>query len=873
MAGKVYEIGFKIAGDLSGTFSKSFKNANKAVETFSDKLNALNKQAADVSAMAKLRKQIGENARTYIQAKQRVEELGKQISATKNPSKELIAEFNKQKAAMTKAKNAVDRQRISLKELETATGMAGADIKKLTERENELARAADRARAAQEKQQKAISGMKSGMAGAKENAGYAGASAAAMGGGLVAAVKQAMSFEDQTAELRKYSDEADTIFNDIIGLTRKYAKTSEDMTNMAAAAMQAGIAKTGKDVITIVEQQTQAAVAFGMTGDEVGSAWADIQSKMGMSVDQTKDVFDIVNQISNTTSASAEGIIEVLQRQGGTLKGLTALTSEQITALAGAFRSAAPSAEVAATSMGTFIGRLTTGDAATKAQRDALSKLGMDSVTLAKQLTGTSETAQSAIQNVFAQINKLPAHEQGAVIGQLFGTEAGIKSAVSTLASQANILGGNLTTVADKSNYAGSMFGEYSSRANTTSNALQILQNNVAEVAGKIGTNFIPQIKAAAKWIQDNSTKIVAWVEQNKGLITTIGYVAAGLAGLFAAAVPLFVAFKTLAFYGNLLKMGYHALSLVFQKTTWIMIKNFAVMLTNPIGLVIAGIVALVAIGIVLYKNWDVIKAKCVELWAMFSAKFPNLAAIAKGAFNLVVAGAKWLWSGLKWAFDAIIAYLQHLWSFWSGVFQGIWNALKVWFNGVKTIFVNVLTIFDNIIGFVKNVFTGNWQSAWENVKNILGAVFSSLVTVVKTPINSIISLVNGAISGINKALGGVKIPDWVPGLGGKSIGINIPQIPQLAEGGIATRSTIANIGEGREPEAVLPLSKLSSMLGNSGGSSGSNISISFSPTINVSGGEGDVYGQVKRGLDAGRVELEKAIEQILAKKRRLSYV
>lgn len=854
MAGKVYEIGFKIAGDLSGTFSKSFKNANKAVETFSDRLNALNKQAADVSAMVKLRKQIGENARTYIQAKQRVEELGKQISATKNPSKELIAEFNKQKAAMTKAKNAVDRQRISLKELETATGMAGADIKKLTERENELARAADRARAAQEKQQKAISGMKSGMAGAKENAGYAGASAAAIGGGLVASVKQAMSFEDQTAELRKFSDEADTIFNDIIGLTRNYAKTSEDMTNMAAAAMQAGIAKTGKDVITIVEQQTQAAVAFGMTGDEVGSAWADIQSKMGMSVDQTKDVFDIVNQISNTTSASAEGIIEVLQRQGGTLKGLTSLSSEQITALAGAFRSAAPSAEVAATAMGTFVGRLTTGDAATKAQRDALAKLGMDSVDLAKQLTGTSETAQSAIQNVFAQINKLPAHEQGAVIGQLFGTEAGIKSAVSTLAKQSNLLGGNLSTIADKSNYAGSMFNEYSSRANTTSNALQILQNNVAEVAGKIGTNFIPQIKAAAKWIQDNSTKIVAWVEQNKGLITTIGYVAAGLAGLFAAAVPLFVAFKTLAFYGNLLKVGYNLISLAFQKNTYTLIANKiatvahtvaskaaavaskamaaaqwlvnAAMTANPIGLVIAAIVALVAIGIVLYKNWDTIKAKTLALWATFSEKFPAIADVVRNYIGQVIE---------------------------------IWN--------------NVKSVFTNIISFVKNVFAGEWSAAWENIKNAFGSAFSALVGLVKLPFNNIISMVNLVTSSINKALSGVKVPDWVPGLGGKSIGINIPQIPQLAEGGIATRSTLANIGEGSEPEAVIPLSKLSSMLGTSGGSSGGNISVSFSPTINVSGGEGDVYGQVKRGLDAGRAELEKAIEQILAKKRRLSYV
>ena len=105
--------------------------------------------------------------------------------------------------------------------------------------------------------------------------------------------------------------------------------------------------------------------------------------------------------------------------------------------------------------------------------------------------------------------------------------------------------------------------------------------------------------------------------------------------------------------------------------------------------------------------------------------------------------------------------------------------------------------------------------------------------------------------------------------LGGKSIDFRIPQIPQLAEGGIATRSTIANIGEGREPEAVLPLSKLSAMLG--GATGGGNISVSFSPTINVTGG-GDVYADVRRGLDAGRADLERSLEKLMANNRRLSF-
>ena len=63
-------------------------------------------------------------------------------------------------------------------------------------------------------------------------------------------------------------------------------------------------------------------------------------------------------------------------------------------------------------------------------------------------------------------------------------------------------------------------------------------------------------------------------------------------------------------------------------------------------------------------------------------------------------------------------------------------------------------------------------------------------------------------------------VPNWVPGIGGK--GFDVPDIPMLAEGGIVTSPTLAMIGEGRGPEAVIPLSKMGSM----GFGGGGNITI-----------------------------------------------
>lgn len=190
-----------------------------------------------------------------------------------------------------------------------------------------------------------------------------------------------------------------------------------------------------------------------------------------------------------------------------------------------------------------------------------------------------------------------------------------------------------------------------------------------------------------------------------------------------------------------------------------------AAILASPITWIIVGIGALIAVGVLLYKNWDTIKAKATALWAHFGKTFPAIKAVVMAPINGII---------------------------------GLFNGLKQTFSG--------------IIEFVSGVFTGNWSKAWQGVKDIFGGIFSGLGALIKAPLNAVISLVNGAISGINSIH--IDLPDWVPfGWGGKSIGFSIPKIPLLAKGGIATRATLAMVGEGKEKEAIMPLSKLNSLV------------------------------------------------------------
>lgn len=116
-----------------------------------------------------------------------------------------------------------------------------------------------------------------------------------------------------------------------------------------------------------------------------------------------------------------------------------------------------------------------------------------------------------------------------------------------------------------------------------------------------------------------------------------------------------------------------------------------------------------------------------------------------------------------------------------SSVASSLSAHFKTAFEAVGNIFMNIKNIFQNIIDFVKNVFTGNWSAAWQNVKNIFSSIWDNLVTIVKTPINFIINAINTLIGGINKI--SFDVPDWVPGIGGKALGFNIPTIPKLRRG------------------------------------------------------------------------------------------
>lgn len=274
--------------------------------------------------------------------------------------------------------------------------------------------------------------------------------------------------------------------------------------------------------------------------------------------------------------------------------------------------------------------------------------------------------------------------------------------------------------------------------------------------------------------------------------------------------------------------------------------KAFGSALMGPLGIIIAVAAAIAQ----LYKNWDTVKAWLVNFGNTVNQIWTNFSNMVGNAITAI---------GQK--FPLLGAYLQG------------------WWESIQAAVDNVKAIFQNIIDFISNVFSGNWSAAWQNIVNIFGNLFGMIVNLAKAPINGVISAINWVLSKINSI--SVTIPDWVPGVGGKTLGFNIPTIPQLAEGGVATSPTLAEIGEGGEPEAVMPLSKLAALLDEytkkpkpTGGAGrqedGGGETIVFSPVLNF-------YGKADREEveEATRIsfeEFKRLYKRLKAEERRKKF-
>ena len=279
-------------------------------------------------------------------------------------------------------------------------------------------------------------------------------------------------------------------------------------------------------------------------------------------------------------------------------------------------------------------------------------------------------------------------------------------------------------------------------------------------------------------------------------------------------------------------------------------------------GPVTIAIGAVIAAGVLLWRNWDSVKEAASKLKKWVVDKTVALKNEAVEAFEKLKTNAgnalKALRDDVKQKLETIKSKFSSFSTWLSGVFNTDWTeqfgifggVLNGFFKSAKDVIKDVKEIFKGLNTFVSGVFSGDWSQAWEGIKTIFSNVFSGLADIAKTPINAIIGgfnsvlgVVNGLISKLNNLKFRITVPNWIPGIGGSWWGFNgfsiptIGTIPMLASGAvIPPRSEfLAVLGDqknGRNLEAPEDLLR-QIVREEAGGKQGGSGNVRFTAQIN----------------------------------------
>ena len=683
-------------------------------------------------------------------------------------------------------------------------------------------------------------------------AGAAVAAATAVGTLGVAAVKAAAEYETQLANVSTLltGTEAEIaartaeIGNEILDVSNRTGVATENLTD----GMYQVISAFGDsaDAAKILETAAKSAAAGNATTTDSVNLLSAVTKGYGdtsaEAVQKAADLSFATVRLGQTSfpelAASMGKVIPLASTLGveqeqlfgamATLTGVTGSTAEVVT-------------QLKATMQG-FL-------SPSKNMTAALESMGYES----GQALLESEGLQGALEALKGAVN----NDELAFAGLFSSVEA----QTAVLAMAGNQSENLASKTAEMYEATGAANAAFEKQTDTLAYDIQMIKNLGANFLTQLGTNILPYVRELAEaalplvttaleragdyvtgTIIPAAKTAVGWVKENKDMILTL----AKAAGVAVAT------FKTLQTAGRAVS-AFKSLNTIFSAG----VKNGGAfgtvikLLGGKFTVIIAVVAAVAAAFMVLWNRSEKFRTAVMGIWQQVQPLLQamgNMVTMVGTALAPVLSNlANTVLAGLETAFVALSPYIQ-----------------------------SVIGILTNLIEFVTNVFSGNWSAAWQNIVNIFGNVFGMIVNLAKVPINAVISAINWVLSKINSI--SVTIPDWVPGVGGKTLGFNIPTIPALAAGGVATAPTLAMIGEGGEPEAVLPLSKLAALLDEwrkkpkpgGGPQGGGDTPIQFSPVFNF-------YGPTTKeeAVEAGRVsfaEFKRLYKQMKAEERRKQF-
>ena len=545
MADNKYRL--TLAGE--NTLSSVFKQVERDSEQLTSGLKEQEKQLTQLSAAGKKlenwkmgRRELEQTGKQLERAKLKTQALGREMAVSGKPTKAMSVAFAKAKKQSDALQRAYDRQKVGLHQLKKELRDSGIDTGKLGGEQGRLRRDIERttqeinrqreafkrkehveaaiSAAETKRQERAKAHLSAGQTRLDNaNARFDQAQsevlgATAMVATLAAPVARAVSMEAAMVDVTKVFDfeegGADAFASQLQKLAVETNIDATELTAIAAAAGQSGVAKTEEELLAFTESAAKMGVAFEIGADEAGETMAAWRSAMALNQESVMELADVTNHVANSMNAKAPMLAEVLKRQGavGVASGLKAT---ETAGLAGAILSSGASAEVASTTMKNLLVTMVSGDAASSTQKEALDSLGLDAVTLAADM---QEDATGTIKELFEALSETPVEEQTALVTQLFGRES--MGGIMPLLKNLKLLDKGFYLAADKVRAQGSMMEEFARVADTTDFRFGALIRSFDRLMIITGGSLLPGLGYVAEGLTSGVNALSDFAEANK---------------------------------------------------------------------------------------------------------------------------------------------------------------------------------------------------------------------------------------------------------------------------------------------------------------------------------------------------------------------
>ncbi|QTI81504.1 phage tail tape measure protein (plasmid) [Roseomonas marmotae] len=531
----------------------------------------------------------------------------------------------------------------------------GSGIEEATRQYAELGQQIDRTRTKIERLRTAQDRLARGkamMASGSIMIGSAMASAATLG----APVMQAAEFETAMLGVAKQVEGArdengkltDVYYNmrgEIQKLAREIPTATNDIADMVAAGARMGVARD--ELIGFTRTAAMMSAAFELPAGELADQMGKIAGLFKIPIPQIGRLADTINYLDDNAISKGGDIIDFLTRTGG-VAGSIKITGQQMAALGSTLLTLGEKSSTASTATSAMLQKLAAADKGTKKFKQAMKDIGLSVSAVQK---GMQTDAQGTVLKVLEAVQKLPSTKRLGILTDLFGLEHS-----DTIAKLVSGIGEYRKQIewATSDASRGSMEKEFSALLQTTNAQWQITKNTISELSVNIGSVLLPTLNSILGVIRDVTTALASFTKEHPILTGVVADFAGGAIGLVAA-------------------LG--AAKLAIGACTYAVGGLTTAMLANPVGMIVAAVVALGFAAYEVYKHWDTIKAYLSETWETIKKNV----------------GAAWdsITSGVTVVVDKV---------------KGAWDGFKTWFSSLwDSIVASVLEKIQPVIDFVRD--------------------------------------------------------------------------------------------------------------------------------------------------------------------------